>query len=271
MLDAKASFDVKVDVRRVKSENVVAKVEGTSMKDQYVIYTAHWDHLGRDTTLQGDQIYNGALDNASGCAALLEIAKAYTELPTPPGRSILFLSVTSEEKGLLGSKYYAEHPLYPLEETAADINMDAMNQWGRTKDMTVIGLGNSTLDDVITRVLAADGRVVRPDAEPEKGFYYRSDHFEFAKKGVPALDPTGGVEYLGKPEGWGMQKREEYTENDYHKVSDEVKPDWDLSGMAEDAGILFRVGVLVADQPGMPEWTSGTEFKAIRDSMMAKR
>ncbi len=270
-LDAKASFDVKVDVRRVKSKNVVAKVEGTSMKDQFVIYTAHWDHLGRDTTLQGDQIYNGALDNASGCASLLEIAKAYTALPTPPERSILFLSVTSEEKGLLGSKYYAEHPLYPLEKTAADINMDAMNQWGRTKDMTVVGLGNSTLDDVVTRVLAADGRVVRPDPEPEKGFYYRSDHFEFAKKGVPALDPGAGVEYVGRPEGWGVQKREEYTTHDYHKVSDEVKPDWDLSGMAEDAGVLFRVGVLVADEPGMPEWKSGTEFKAIRDSMMARQ
>ncbi len=270
-LDAKASFDVKVDVRRIKSKNVVARVEGTSKKDEYVVYTAHWDHLGRDTTLQGDQIYNGALDNGSGCAALLEIAKAYTQLPTPPERSILFLSVTAEEKGLLGSKYYATHPLYPLTNTVADINMDALNQWGPTKDLTVIGLGNSTLDDVLTRVLAADGRVVRPDAEPEKGFYYRSDHFEFAKQGVPALDPSGGIDYVGKPEGWGIQKRDEYTNNDYHKVSDEVKPDWDLSGMAQDAGVLFRVGVLVADAPGIPEWKSGTEFKAKRDSMMAKQ
>jgi Zn-dependent M28 family amino/carboxypeptidase len=268
-LDAEASFDVKIDVRRIQSRNVVAKFEGGSKKDEYVVYTAHWDHLGRDTTLQGDQIFNGALDNASGCASLLEIARAYIELPTPPARSILFVSVTGEEKGLLGSKYYAEHPLYPLRNTVADLNMDGVNQWGRTNDLTVIGLGNSTLDDVLTSVLAADGRVVRADPEPEKGFYYRSDHFEFAKVGVPALDPGAGIDYIGKPEGWGVQKRDEYTTHDYHAVSDEVKPDWDLSGAVQDAGVLFRVGYLVANAPGIPEWKAGTEFKARRDSMMA--
>ncbi len=268
-LDAEASFDVKVDVRRIRSRNVVAKLEGGAKKDQYVVYTAHWDHLGTDTTLEGDQIYNGALDNASGCAALLEIARAYTKMPAPPARSILFISVTGEEKGLLGSKYYAGHPLYPLKSTVADINMDGVNQWGRTRDLTVIGLGNSTLDDVLGGVLAADGRVVRADPEPEKGFYYRSDHFEFAQVGVPALDPGAGVDYVGKPEGWGIEKRREYTEHDYHAVSDEVKPDWDLSGAVEDVGVLFRVGYLVASAPGIPEWKSGTEFKARRDSMMA--
>src|SRR6185437_3259038 len=185
-VDAKANFNVKIDHREIQSKNVVAKLEGGDKKDEFVIYTAHWDHLGRDTTLKGDQIFNGAADNASGTSGLLELAKAYTKLPTPPRRSILFLSVTSEEKGLLGSQYYATHPLYPLAQTAADINMDGLNQWGKTKDLTVIGLGNSTLDDVLTGVLAADNRVVRPDQEPEKGFYYRSDHFEFAKQGVPA-------------------------------------------------------------------------------------
>jgi Zn-dependent M28 family amino/carboxypeptidase len=269
-LNAKANFDVKIDVRQIKSKNVVAKLEGSSRKDDYVIYTAHWDHLGRDTTLKGDQIFNGALDNASGSSELLEIAQAFTKLPTPPSRSILFLSVTAEEKGLLGAKYYAEHPLYPLVRTVADINMDGINQWGRTTDLTVVGLGNSTLDDVLSRVLKTDGRSVRPDAEPEKGFYYRSDHFEFAKLGVPALDPEAGIDFIGKPAGYGMQKRNEYTNKDYHKPSDEVKPDWDLTGAVEDARVLFRVGYLVSQTPSIPEWKQGTEFKAKRDSMMAK-
>jgi Zn-dependent M28 family amino/carboxypeptidase len=269
-LDAKANFDIRIDARQVQSKNVVAKLEGGDKKDEYVVYTAHWDHLGRDTSLKGDQIFNGALDNASGTSALLEIAKAYTKLPTPPRRSILFLSVTAEEKGLVGAKYYAEHPLYPLAKTAADINMDGVNQWGRTSDVTVIGLGNSTLDDVLARVLAADGRTMRPDAEPEKGFYYRSDHFEFAKQGVPALDPDAGIDFIGKPNGYGMRKRDEYTEKDYHKPSDEVKPDWDLSGAIEDLRTLFRVGYVVAQTDAMPAWKSGTEFKAKRDSMMAR-
>ncbi|HET7565543.1 MAG TPA: M28 family peptidase [Gemmatimonadaceae bacterium] len=268
-LNAKASFDIKSDIRRIQSKNVVAKLEGSDLKDQYVIYTAHWDHLGRDTTLKGDQIFNGAADNALGASGLLEIAKAYTKLSTPPRRSILFLSVTSEEKGLLGSQFYAEHPLYPLDHTAADINMDGLNQWGKTKDLTVIGLGNSTLDDVLTRVLATSGRVVRPDPEPEKGFYYRSDHFEFAKQGVPALDPDAGIDFIGKPEGYGMQKRNDYTEHDYHNVSDEVKPDWDLSGAVDDLRALFRTGYVVAENDSMPTWKPGTEFKAKRDSMMA--
>jgi Zn-dependent M28 family amino/carboxypeptidase len=270
-LDAKASFDVKIDARRVQSHNVVAKLEGGARKDEYVIYTAHWDHLGRDSTLTGDQIYNGAADNATGTAGLLEVAQAFTKLPAPPARSVLFLAVTAEEKGLVGAKYYAEHPLYPLARTAADINMDVLNQWGRTSDLTVIGLGNSTLDDVLTRVLATEQRTVRPDAEPEKGFYYRSDHFEFAKQGVPALYVESGVDYIGKPSGYGMEKRDAYTANDYHAPSDEVKPDWDLSGAVADLRALFRVGYLVAQTPAMPEWKPGTEFKAKRDSVMARQ
>ncbi len=269
-LDAKATFHVKVDSRTIQSHNVVAKLEGSGKKDEYVIYTAHWDHLGRDTTLKGDQIYNGAADNASGSGELLEIAKAYKALKTPPSRSILFLSVTAEEKGLVGARYYATHPLYPLAKTAADINMDGINQWGRTSDYTVIGLGKSTLDDVLTDQLAAEHRTVRPDPEPEKGFYYRSDHFEFAKQGVPALDIDSGIEYIGKPAGYGMQKRNEYTEHDYHQVSDEVKPDWDLSGAVDDAQVLFRVGYVVAQRDEMPQWKPGSEFKAKRDSTLAQ-
>ena len=270
-LDAKANFDVKIDARKVQSHNVVAKLPGTDEKDQYVIYTAHWDHLGRDTTLKGDQIYNGAIDNASGSSALIEIAKAFSKLPSPPRRSVLFLSVTAEEKGLVGAKYYATHPLYPLDRTVADINMDGINQWGRTSDFTVIGLGNSTLDDVLASELKAQGRTIRPDAEPEKGFYYRSDHFEFAKQGVPALDIDAGIDFIGKPADYGMKKRDEYTNNDYHKPSDEVKPDWDLSGAVEDTRVLFKVGYDVAQSDSIPQWKPGTEFKAKRDSMMARK
>ena len=187
---AKASFTIDNTLRKVDSHNVVAKLEGSdaTLKNQYVIYTAHWDHLGRDPGLKGDQIFNGAADNASGSAGLLEIARAYTKLSPAPKRSVLFLSVTAEEQGLLGAKYYAENPLYPLKLTLADINMDVLNTWGKTKDLTIIGLGNSTLDDVAAAVLKDTGRTIAPDPEPEKGSFYRSDHFEFAKQGVPALN-----------------------------------------------------------------------------------
>jgi Zn-dependent M28 family amino/carboxypeptidase len=268
-LNAKATYHVKIDSRKIQSHNIVAKIEGTDKKDENVIYTAHWDHLGKDTTLKGDQIYNGAMDNASGSSALLEIAKAYTLLPTPPKRSIIFLSVTAEEKNLVGTKYYATHPLYPLDKTVANINIDGINQWGKTSDFTVIGLGNSTLDDDLLAVLKADNRTIRPDAEPEKGFYYRSDHFEFAKQGVPALDTDAGIDFIGKPAGYGVQKRDEYTNKDYHAVSDEVKPDWDFSGAVQDMGMLFKVGYGVAQANTIPTWKPGTEFKAKRDSMMA--
>jgi Zn-dependent M28 family amino/carboxypeptidase len=269
-LDAKASFTVKNDLRNVDSHNVVAKLEGSDAKlrDEYVIYTAHWDHEGRDTTLKGDQIYNGAVDNASGTSGLLELAAAYTKLDPAPKRSILFVSVTAEEKGLLGSEYYAENPLYPLKQTLADINMDGLNQWGKTKDLVIIGLGNSTLDDVAIDVAKSQGRVVVPDAEPEKGYYYRSDHFEFAKQGVPALDADGGTDYIGKPAGYGQKKRDEYTANDYHKPSDEVKPDWDLSGAVQDLQLFFQIGYRVAEGDSFPEWKAGTEFKAKRDAAM---
>jgi len=269
-LAAKATFHIKIDSREIQSHNIIARLEGGDKKDEYVVYTAHWDHLGKDSTLKGDQIYNGAIDNASGSAALLEIAKAFSKLSTPPRRSILFLSVTAEEKNLLGAKFYATHPLYPLNKTVADINMDGINQWGKTSDFTVIGLGNSTLDDVLADALNAQNRVVKPDPEPEKGFYYRSDHFEFAKQGVPALDIDAGTDFVGKPKGYGMQKRDEYTNNDYHKPSDEIKPDWDLSGAVEDTRALFHVGYAVAQSDALPQWKPGTEFKAKRDSMMAK-
>ncbi len=271
-LGARATINLKNTVRTVDSQNVVAKIEGTDpkLKDEYVVYSAHWDHLGRDETKQGDQIYNGAVDNASGVAQLLEIAEAYTKLKAPPKRSILFLAVTAEEKNLLGAKFYATQPLYPLERTLANVNIDGANQWGRTRDVVIIGDGNSTLDDLVREVATMQGRTVTPDPESEKGFYYRSDHFEFAKVGVPAVYPDTGTVYVGKPPEFARQKRDEYTKNDYHQPSDEVKNDWDFSGAVDDANLLFLVGLRVAEGDKFPEWKPGTEFKARRDEMMRK-
>jgi Zn-dependent M28 family amino/carboxypeptidase len=267
---AKATFDIKNTLREVDSRNVIAKLEGSDpqLKNQYVIYTAHWDHLGKDTSLKGDQVFNGANDNASGAAGLLELAQGFTKISPAPKRSILFLSVTAEERGLLGAKYYAENPLYPLKDTAADINMDELNQWGRSKDVRVIGLGLSTLDDVTEEFAKAQGRTVVGDAVPEKGRYYRSDHFEFAKQGVPALYPKQGIEIVGKPDGYGLQKEKEYTTHDYHKVTDEMKPDWDNAGAVEDLQLYLQIGYKVAESDKLPEWKSGAEFKAKRDAMM---
>lgn len=268
-LGATASFSFKNTLRQAQSQNVVAKLEGSDpqLKDEYVVYSAHWDHLGRNKELAGDQIFNGALDNATGTAGLLELAKAFSQGPRPK-RSILFLAVTAEEQGLLGSKYYAANPLYPLEKTLANINMDVLNWFGPTKDVIIIGYGNSTLDDVLTEVAASQGRVTKPDATPEKGSFYRSDHFEFAKLGVPALYPKYGEEVIGKPEGYGKELTKAYTANDYHKVTDEVKPDWDLTGAVQDLQLLYGVGYQVAEGDTWPEWKPGTEFKARREAML---
>jgi Zn-dependent M28 family amino/carboxypeptidase len=262
-LHAKWSFDLRNNVREVRSKNVVARVEGgdPKLRDEYVVFTAHWDHLGKDPALHGDQIYNGAVDNASGCAGLLELARAYAQLTPAPKRSLLFLSVTAEEKGLLGSKYYAQNPLYPLAKTLADINMDSMDVWGKTRDLVIVGFGNSTLDDVARS--AADqqgGRVLEPDPTPERGGFFRSDHFEFAKQGVPALDIHPGTDFIGKDPDFGHRKAEEFTTNDYHKVSDEPKPGWDLSGEALDMQLVFEIGLRVANGSRYPEWNPGSEF-----------
>ena len=266
-LDANASFRIRNTLRSVQSHNVVARIPGSdpALELQHVIYSAHWDHLGRDTTLQGDQIYNGAVDNASGVAGLLELAKAYMALPEKPRRSILFLALTGEEQGLLGSRAYAEHPLYPINDTLADINMDSLNPWGPTRDIQVVGSGQNTLEDVLATVAGFKGRVAVPDDAPEKGGFYRSDQFEFAKVGVPGLYAGRGDEIIGKPEGYGRMKREEYIRRDYHKPSDEVNPDWDLSGMVADLQLLFEVGCRISGNGAWPAWKTGSEFKAIRE------
>ena len=228
-------------LRTVESQNVVARLQGTDAPDETVIYVAHWDHLGRDESLTGDQIFNGALDNASGTAGLLEIAGAFVRAGAPR-RSVLFLAVTAEEQGLLGSRYYAGQPLYPTSQTVAVFNMDGLNLLGRTRDVTVIGMGQSSLDDLAERLARDRARVLRPDAEPEKGFYYRSDHFEFAKVGIPAFNPDGGVDFLDQEVGWGLEMRERYTAEDYHQVSDEVKDFWDLSGAVDDLELFYEMG-----------------------------
>lgn len=265
-----AAFTVRNAVREVRSRNVVARLVGgdARRRDEHVVYTAHWDHFGRDSTRQGDQIFNGALDNATGTAGLLELAEAYVRLPAAPRRSILFLAVTGEERGLLGAKYYAENPLWPLARTLAVVNMDELNPWGRTRDLIVVGLGNSTLDDVLGAVLRPLGRTLRPDAQPEKGFFYRSDHFEFAKKGVPALYVNFGTTFLGRPAGWGERRFAAWEAEHYHKPSDEVGSDWDLTGAVDDLRALFVVGHRVAEGERWPTWKPGTEFRAAREAML---
>ena len=267
-----ASMAVKNTMRTLDSRNVLARFEGSDpqLKNEYIVYTAHWDHLGIGDPVNGDKIYNGALDNASGVATLLEIARAFTQAQPPPKRSILFVMVTAEEQGLLGSQYYSVTPVYPLAKTLANINLDGVNQWGRTRDITVIGLGASDLDDYLRDAAGEQGRTLRPDPESEKGFYYRSDHFNFAKQGVPALYTDTGVDFVGKPPEYSKQKRDEYTNKDYHQPSDEVKPDWDLSGAREDAQLLLAVGYRVAQAEKYPEWKPGNEFKAKRDAMVKK-
>ncbi len=271
-LKLQASLGIRNSMRTIQSKNVLARLEGSDaqLRDEHVVYTAHWDHLGRGDAVDGDDIYNGALDNASGVAMLLEIARGFTTVEPRPRRSILFLMVGAEEQGLLGSQHYAEQPIYPLAKTLANINIDGVNQWGRTKDITVIGMGASDLDDYLRDAAAEQGRVLRPDPESEKGFYYRSDHFNFAKQGVPALYTDTGIDFVGRPAEYSQQKRDEYTNKDYHAPSDEIKDDWDLTGAIDDTQLLFVIGYRVANADKFPEWKPGNEFKATRDAMLKK-
>jgi Zn-dependent M28 family amino/carboxypeptidase len=271
-LGVTASVALENTVRRVPSANVVAKLEGRdpAVRDEYVVYSTHWDHFGIGPEIDGDRIYRGALDNASGTAGLLEIARTLAKAEPRPRRSVLFLFVTAEEQGLLGSTYYATHPLYPLAKTLAVLNLDGLNVAGRTKDLTIVGLGLSTLDDAFARAASAQGRIVRPDPMPEKGSYFRSDHFPFAKEGVPSVHAGGGMDYVGKPAGFGQKVREDYIANRYHKPSDRITPDWDMSGAVEDLELYLRVGHEIADGTAMPEWKPGAQWKARRDETMKK-
>jgi len=267
-LGVTASMTIRNTLRTIDSKNVLAKLDGSdpALKDEYVIYTAHWDHFGKS----GEGIFHGAQDNASGTASMLEIARAFAKVSPPPRRSILFVSVTAEEQGLLGSEYYSVTPVYPLAKTLANVNIDGINVHGRTKDLILVGYGASDLDDYTRAAAAEQGRTIHGDAEPEKGFYYRSDHFNFAKLGVPALDPDEGVDYIGKPAGYSQRVRDDFTNNRYHTPKDVVLPEWDLSGAAEDLKVFFAVGYRVAQADKFPEWKPGNEFKAIRDASLKK-
>ncbi len=273
-LSGQANFSVKQTTREVGSKNVIARLDGSSPahRDEYVVFTAHWDHLGRDPKLAGDQIFNGALDNATGTAVLLELAQAYAALAPAarPKRSLLFLAVTAEEKGLLGARHYAERPLYPLAKTVANLNIDGAQTIGPSRDIEVIGYGNSTLDDLAAAILKKSNRVLVPDTEPEKGYFYRSDHFEFAKQGVPAFYTHSGKDILGQPAGYGKKRSAEYTAADYHKVTDEIKPWWNFEGAAADTRLFYDLGLEVANAAQWPQWKPGTEFKAKRDAMLKK-
>jgi Zn-dependent M28 family amino/carboxypeptidase len=255
-------------VQRKKTANVIGKIPGSDplLAAEAVLYTAHHDHLGKKTDAKPgvDAIYNGALDNATGVASLLSVAAAVKALPQAPKRTIYFATVAAEEQGLLGSRYLAAHPPVPAGRLAANINVDGMNIWGRTKDLTMIGLGKSSLDDYIHALAAMQGRKVVADQFPDRGFFYRSDQFSFAKIGVPAAYFDAGTDVIGKPPGWGKEQQDRFEATDYHQPSDELRPDWDFSGAVEDARLLFYLGLKVANAARMPAWKPGDEFEAAR-------
>jgi Zn-dependent M28 family amino/carboxypeptidase len=263
-INARAEISVKSKLRYVTSRNVVALVDGSDprLKDEYLIYSAHWDHLGRDRNLKGDQIYNGAMDNAIGTAQLLEIARGFAKLK--PKRSILFIAVTAEEKGYLGSRYYAQNPLYPISKTVANINLDSGNAWGVTSDLLTANYGLSTLDETLESAAKIQGREFVRESLGDGGLYFGSDQVEFAKVGIPSIFPFSGFAYIDKPKDFGDKKWESYSDNDYHKVTDELKTDWDLSGAAEDARWLLIAGYQLSTSAARPEWRRGIEFRRPR-------
>jgi len=271
-LGVSVSLTLRNDVQRKTTANVIGRLPGSDphLAEQALIYTAHHDHFGRNAGAAPgeDAIYNGALDNASGVAAMLAIARAFTALPQPPRRSVYFAAVAAEEQGLLGSAWLAAHPPVPAGRIAANINVDGLNVYGRTRDITMIGLGKSDLDDVILALAARQGRTVVPDQFPDRGFFYRSDQFNFAKIGVPAAYFDAGTDVIGKPAGWGKQRQEEYEAKYYHQPSDELRDDWDLAGGVEDAQLMFLLGVVVASQEQMPAWRPGDEFEAARQQAL---
>jgi Zn-dependent M28 family amino/carboxypeptidase len=268
-MNLKASISFKNKVELTKSNNVAAVWPGSDRHDEYIIYTSHWDHLGINPGLREDSILNGAVDNATGTAALLEIAGAFTSLREKQDRSVLFLSVTCEEQGLLGSKFYSENPIYPLNKTAAVINMDGLNIFGKTNDMTIVGFGNSALDDYAVEILKKRGRYATSEPTPEKGMYFRSDHFSFANAGVPSLYLAYGIDNAEHGKEWGLAETEKWIMENYHKPSDNYDPDiWKFEGMTDDIKIFFEVGYNLSMSEEFPEWKPGSPFKPLRDMMM---
>lgn len=271
-LGLQLSGSVKVKEVYNMSHNVVARITGTKYPNEYIIFSAHWDHLGiGQPDAKGDSIYNGAADNASGTAALLQIARAFKSLPEKPERTVIFLSVTAEEQGLLGSAYYAQHPLYPLSTTVANLNIDVLNTYGPTKDITYSGKGQSTLEDLLADAARAKGRYVAPEDHPEAGHYFRSDHFNFARAGVPSLTADGGVDDVNRGTAYGKQKHDEYTAERYHQPADQYDSTWDLNGGIQDVELVYTIGKGLAFGHDWPDWKPGSEFKALRDKSAADR
>lgn len=266
-LNLTVSTSMKVKCTYNKSHNVIGKITGTKRPDEVIIYTAHWDHLGiGKPDERGDSIYNGALDNASGTAGLLELARAFKSMKTKPERTIIFLAVTAEEQGLLGSAYYAQNPVYPAAKTVANINMDGLNRFGKTKDIIVVGAGQSELEDYLKREIEKDSGYISFETHPEAGYYYRSDHFNFAKAGIPALYVESGIDVEGHGIEYGKKLEDEYTKNNYHRPSDEYNANtWTMEGGIQELKLLFRVGRRLSFEQTMPQWKPGSEFKAIRE------
>jgi Zn-dependent M28 family amino/carboxypeptidase len=270
-LGVTATGGVRNVIRRAKSPNLAGVMPGKDRPDEYVIYVAHWDHLGRTLAFTGDTIFNGAVDNATGVAGILTIAEGFRAMVPGPSRSVMFLAVTAEESGLIGSEQYAQRPLVPLEKTAAVINIDALNPLGRARDVEVVGFGASELEDLLAAAAKSQGRTLTPDRRSEAGYFYRSDHFNFAKAGVPALYIKSGTTLRDGPPGAGLARYDEYYAERYHKPGDQYEASWDVSGTIEDLKLLFEVGAKVANQKTWPEWYKGNEFRAARDASAASR
>ena len=266
-LNAKASIRIKNNLREIDSNNVIGFIPGSKKPDEAVIYMAHWDHFGLDFSRSDDKIFNGAQDNAGGIAGLLALAEKFKQGPAPE-RSIAFVAVTAEERGLLGSRWYAEHPLFPVNKTVAGINMDIMNVYGPMRDVMVFGYGSSELEPILAKYAKAQNRYIAPEPTPQDGFYYRSDHFNLAKKGVPMLYARGGIDSVEHGKDWGLAQRKNYVSDYYHKVNDEFDPNWDLRGSQQDLFLFYQVGLEVANSQSWPNWLPGKEFKAIRDQSL---
>jgi Zn-dependent M28 family amino/carboxypeptidase len=265
-----STLDARIENRIVRNQsyNVGALLPGSRRPDEVFVYTAHWDHIGTDRNVaEGeDGIYNGAVDNATGTSALLELARSFAALPRAPARSVAFLAVTAEESGLLGSAQYANDPPIPMNQTVAGLNMDALHVYGPTRDVVVVGYGSSELEDVLKEKAAQQGRVVEPEKHPERGSYYRSDHFNLARKGVPMLYAESGSDHVELGPDYVEAKNKEYLERRYHSALDEITPDWDLRGAAQDIELYFQIGLEVADSDRWPEWYEGNEFRSIREA-----
>lgn len=256
-------------IRRQASKNVIGVLPGTTARNDHVLYSAHWDHLGRCDAVAGDDICNGALDNATGTAGLVALAEAHARAG-PARRSLVFLAVTAEESGLLGSKYYAEHPVFPLGRTVGGVNMDGLNVDGRARDFVLTGAGKSQLEDLVRPIVASQGRRISPEPTPERGFYYRSDHFSFAKLGVPMLYGESGQDLVAGGAAAGKAAAEDYVANRYHKPSDHYDPSWNWAGAVEDLRIFYALGRKLADEPGSwPNWYPSAEFRGVRDKSRA--